>query len=69
MFNERIFPCNGQINVVIYTVYQQSKKIICFPFVLRPEESRHSFRTKTFRKDRVCDVCRCPSITREIPAK
>ncbi|GFS81804.1 hypothetical protein NPIL_200011 [Nephila pilipes] len=24
----------------------------------RPEESRHSFRTKTFRKDRVCDVCK-----------
>ncbi|GFQ98556.1 hypothetical protein TNCT_676951 [Trichonephila clavata] len=41
MFNERIFPCNGQINV-------------------RPEESRHSFRTKTFRKDRVCDVCQLP---------
>ncbi|GFT11402.1 hypothetical protein TNCV_1144671 [Trichonephila clavipes] len=28
--------------------------------IQRPEESRHNFRTKTFRKDRVCDVCQLP---------
>ncbi|GIY98167.1 hypothetical protein CEXT_569711 [Caerostris extrusa] len=26
----------------------------------RPEDSRHSFRTKTFRKDRFCDICKLP---------
>ncbi|XP_055935495.1 tensin-1-like isoform X3 [Argiope bruennichi] len=29
-------------------------------FLCRTEESRHDFRTKTFRKDRFCDVCQRP---------